>query len=516
MRKQFNITGTCNPQLHYMVDTPGRFEAVTRLIDEGRYFTINRARQFGKTTLLEMIWRKLSDRYLVIPLSFEGVGDSAFESESGFVGMFIRQVARYLTATEKDPALARVWQEGMPETIEGLSAVVTAFTKASAKPVLLTIDEVDKSADNQLFLNFLGMLRNKYLERNILGPSSTFHSVILAGVYDVKNLKIKLRPDAEKKFNSPWNIAADFDVNMSFQPEEIAQMLEDYEGDVHTGMDIKSVSEEIYRYTGGYPAMVSRLCKNIDERLDRDWSSAGIKEAVKLLLTGDNILLDDLSKNLENYPELRSFLYDISVNGVDYTWNMVDPLVKFASLFSYIRNNGGKVRIFNTIYEEALYYYYTGAYQRENSAKFSPFQLNYVIDGRLNMEYVLDRFSALMHQEYRTEDGEFLERQGRLVFLSFLKPIINGKGFYYVEPQTRDNKRMDIVINYGTEEFVLELKLWKGEKYEQRGREQLAEYLAVRGMDEGYLVTFDFTGNRIPRQPEWILQDGKRIFEVII
>ena len=41
---------------------------------------------------------------------------------------------------------------------------------------------------------------------------------------------------------------------------------------------------------------------------------------------------------------------------------------------------------------------------------------------------------------------------------------------------------------------------------------QLAEYLAIRGLDEGY----HFTGNRIPRQPEWILQDGKRIFEVII
>ena len=56
----------------------------------------------------------------------------------------------------------------------------------------------------------------------------------------------------------------------------------------------------------------------------------------------------------------------------------------------------------------------------------------------------------------------------------------------------------------------------KGEKYEQSGREQMAEYLAIRGLDEGYLITFDFTGNRIPRQPEWILQDGKRIFEVII
>lgn len=35
----------------------------------------------------------------------------------------------------------------------------------SEKEILLLIDEVDKSSDNQVFLNFLGMLRNKYLKR---------------------------------------------------------------------------------------------------------------------------------------------------------------------------------------------------------------------------------------------------------------------------------------------------------------------------------------------------------------
>ena len=62
------------------------------------------------------------------------------------------------------------------------------------------------------------------------------------------------------------------------------------------------------------------------------------------------------------------------------------------------------------------------------------------------MEYVLTRFRDLMLQEYRKNDEAFLERQGRLVFLTFLKPVINGTGFYYVEPQTRDNRRMDLVV----------------------------------------------------------------------
>ena len=67
-------------------------------------------------------------------------------------------------------------------------------------------DEVDKSSDNQIFLSFLGLLREKYLKCQ-QGKDVTFHSVILAGVYDIKTLKLKLHPQEESKYNSLWNIA---------------------------------------------------------------------------------------------------------------------------------------------------------------------------------------------------------------------------------------------------------------------------------------------------------------------
>ncbi|MBQ6956350.1 MAG: hypothetical protein IJP80_07025 [Bacteroidales bacterium] len=85
-----------------------------------------------------------------------------------------------------------------------------------------------------------------------------------------------------------------------------------------------------------------------------------------------------------------------------------------------------------------------------------------------------------------------------------------------MEPQTRDNRRMDLVVNYGQEEFVVELKIWRGNKYEERGRDQLAGYLATRGLKEGYLVTFDFSKNRQAAEPQWLEVNGRRIFEVII
>ena len=499
-----------------MVDSEKRFRAIEDLIDAGEYFTINRARQYGKTTTLYMIWRRLSDRYLVIPLSFEGLGDSPFASEEAFVRTFSNLMVRYLTSQKEDNAPIDIWQNNTAKSMDELTLLITDFCRKAPKPVVVTIDEVDKSSDNQLFLNFLGMLRNRYLERDLQGMSSTFHSVILAGVYDVKNLKVKLRPEAEKKYNSPWNIAADFNIDMTFHPEEIAQMLSDYEKDEHTGMDIPAVSEEIYKYTTGYPFLVSKLCKVIDEQLDKDWTVSGVQTATKQTILEKNTLFTSLTKNLENYPELKQFIFAISVNGEEVTYDVNNPVMDFATMFSIIKFDARrKVRIHNIIFEEVLNNYFI-AEQTINSLGRLRLQMSYVRNGRLDMELVITRFAELMHEEYRESTVPFLEKEGRLLFLTFLKPIINGTGFYYVEPQTRDNRRMDLVVTYGSEEFIIELKIWRGEKYEEQGRDQLASYLTARGTAEGYLVTFDFSKRRKATEPRWIENQGKRIFEVTI
>ena len=155
MRKKFNITGSCNPEWHYMVDTPARFAIVEQLIDGGEYFTINRARQYGKTTTLQMIWRKMSDRYLVIPLSFEGTADEMFESHAAFAKMFAEKMAYWLELLKQDEALVNLWKNAESSNLDELSKVISQFTSSCPNPVVLTIDEVDKSSDNQLFLSFL-------------------------------------------------------------------------------------------------------------------------------------------------------------------------------------------------------------------------------------------------------------------------------------------------------------------------------------------------------------------------
>ena len=465
--------------------------------------------------MLQMIRRKLSDKYLVIKTSFEGLGDESFKGIPEFVTTFCSLMTGFLKNIGIENEVRSVFERKDLTSFEELSNVITRFCEASPKPTVLLIDEVDKSSDNQLFLNFIGMLRNKYLERNE-GLGSTFHSVVLAGVYDVKNLKLKLRSDAERKYNSPWNIAADFKVDMTFHPEEIAQMLGDYENDMHTGMDIKAVSEEIYKYTFGYPFLVSKLCKVIDEELDQNWTIEGVQEATKQTILEKNTLFTSLTKSLEEYPELKRFIYSISILGDTVTYDINNPVMDFATMFSIIKYDANrKVRIHNIIFEEVLNNYFIAEQSIADMGKLR-LQYNYVKDDVLDMEMVVRRFTDLMHEEYRESTVPFLEREGRLLFLTFLKPVINGTGFYYVEPQTRDNRRMDLVVTYGKKEFIVELKIWHGDKYEQSGRDQLSEYLAVKGLEEGYLVTFDFSKNKVESEPHWIEHNGKRLFEAII
>ena len=521
MAKQFNITGSCNPERHYMVDSPERFQRIKAMIDAGDYFTINRGRQFGKTTTLNMIWRQLSNQYLVIPLSFEGIGETPFSSAPNFAHTFCSMISRYLKQKGIDEQYSSILDKPSISSFDDLSESLTLFCKSYPKPIILMIDEVDKSSDNQLFLSFIGMLRNKYLEREN-GLGSTFHSVILAGVYDVKNLKIKLRPDEEKKYNSPWNIATDFNVDMSFAPDEIAQMLSDYEHDHSTGMDMNIISKEIHKFTSGYPFLVSKICKVIDEEIDRDWTANGVMRAVKLIVDQKNTLFDSLTKNLENDKAFKDFIYAISMLDANITFTFSNPLIEMGNMFSYIkRGPDNNVMMHNLIFEEVVHNHFVAEELIASQAKFTPYndKDQYIFNKHLDMEHVIHRFVDFLHEEFRKEDINFLEQQGRLLFLSFLKPIINGTGTYYVEPQTRDNKRMDLIVNYNNEEFVVELKIWRGQKYEEKGENQLAEYLAIRGLEKGFLITFDFSDKQRKKDaiaPTWINCKGKQILEAIV
>lgn len=50
MDRFFNVNGDCKPGQHYMVDIRAKLDEIKKMVERGEYFTINRARQYGKTT----------------------------------------------------------------------------------------------------------------------------------------------------------------------------------------------------------------------------------------------------------------------------------------------------------------------------------------------------------------------------------------------------------------------------------------------------------------------------------
>lgn len=521
MCKKFNTTGLCLPELHYMVDIEERLEEIGDMIDEGEYFTINRARQFGKTTTLWSLKEKLKERYEVLLISFEGMTKEVFRNETTFCRRFYGLLSNLFRYEKSSGIPVNIMKEcnkqrssdAEDNDLLHLSEFISELCTEADRPVVLMIDEIDQAGNYEIFTGFLGMLRDKFLKRSIY---PTFQSVILAGVQDIKNIKARIRPEGEHQYNSPWNIAADFDVDMSLSKQGIAGMLREYEREHHIDMDIQEMSSLIYEYTSGYPFLVSRICKLLDERVSKAeyfaekqgrqttdnsrkdsrtaWTKEGFLAAVRMLLTEENTLFESLDNKLMDFPELKEMLKDLLLRGRTIEYVPGDLGIRMAVMFGFVTLENGMAVISNRIFETRLYNGFLAEQARRMEfSQIAPDEKDqFFVDGRLDMDLVLHKFVLHYTELFGDSNEKFLEDNGRCIFLLYLKPIINGTGNYYIEARTRTNRRTDVIIDIRGEQHVIELKLWRGMEYNRRGEEQLIDYLDTYHLRRGYMVSFNF------------------------
>ena len=520
--KAFTTTGVCTKENNYMVDITDRLVKMKAMVDAGNYFTVTRARQYGKTTTLNALYYYLQDDYIVINLSFEGIGDAGFSSEQTFVKAFCRKLKRETRAglvipdnikIQIDDFLSRTEEQAQ---LDELFDTLYDWCYESEKEIVLFIDEVDSATNNQVFLDFLAQLRDGYLRRQSRGIP-TFKSVILAGVTDIKSLKRKIRPDEAHKFNSPWNIAADFNIDMSLPVEGITGMLDEYENDHHTGMDTAKIAQEIFDYTSGYPFLVSRICQIIDTELNI-WTVSGISEAVKRILLEKNTLFDSLMGKVYDNKPLSDTLQSILFSGERIAYNIYNVAAMDGEMYGFLTNKDGATVISNRIFEVMLYNYYLSLNEMKNSPisrSGSDSKEMFIEGGRLNMNRLLEHYITVFDDIYEGKAESFSEEEGRRRFLLFIRPVINGTGNYYVESRTRNNERMDIVIDYLGERFVVELKIWRGEAYHEKGEQQLANYLDYYHLDKGYMLTYSFNKSKNTNLTTKTIQD-KTLIEAFV
>lgn len=518
MERSFNITGACNPQEHYMVNLNSRLAEIKKMVDAGKYFVINRGRQYGKTTTLNALENYLSQDYIVVNMDFQFLDASDFENTETFVTAFAQELSELVNEEYQI-------SEGLSEQLRKIADGADGFTRMAnlfkwlslwcrntSKPIVLIIDEVDSASNNQVFLDFLAQLRGYYLNRN---KKPTFHSVILAGVHDIRNLRQKIRTDAEHKHNSPWNIASPFEVDMNFSPDDIAGMLTDYENDHHTGMDIPKISQLIYDYTSGYPVLVAEFCKSMDEL--SDWSSHGIIEANKQLLIKKTPLFESLIGKLEDNESLRKLMHGILFKGQKIPYNPDDATIDDAFMYGFVKNEHGLIAVANRVFEVRIYNWFISL-ETTDSLIFAEGvndKSQFISGNQLNMELILEKFILHFNDIYGSQPDKFKEDDGRKLFLLYLRPIINGTGNYYIEAQTRDQRRTDVIIDYLGKQYIIEMKIWHGNEYNTQGEKQLSEYLNYYHIDKGYLLSFNFNKNKQSGM-HTIELNGRTIVEAIV
>lgn len=511
-KRVFNTTGICDPAEHYMVDLTQRLSEVRKLVDEKKYFTINRARQFGKTTTLHALAEYLSQDYLVISMDFQmQMSDAKFRNENSFSQAFARAFENSFRITEsgKSPeyqAALKVFTEEWQESGEQFELVelfqaLSNLCAVIPKKIVLMIDEVDSATNNQVFLDFLAQLRGYYINRSRF---ATFQSVILAGVCDIRNLKRKMRPDEEHKDNSPWNIAADFDIDMSFSGEQINSMLLDYASEHDSAIDTNLIAKEIYDYTSGYPYLVSRLCQLLDEMykagMHDSWTHAGILEAVRKLVRESNSLFEDMAKKVKDYPDLGVMLRDILFCGKGIPFNLGTELVSIGAMFGFLKDEDGQVAISNRIFEIWFYNLFIAQDAIDSKTYDAGQQLKgqFVTESGLDVEKILKKFVEHFTESFGNSTDAFVEENGRKLFMLYIRPLINGIGNYYIETRTRSMGRTDLIIDYLGKQYIIEMKIWHGNEYNTRGEEQLLGYLNDYHLERGYMLSFNFNRNKKP------------------
>ena len=122
-------------------------------------------------------------------------------------------------------------------------------------------------------------------------------------------------------------------------------------------------------------------------------------------------------------------------------------------------------------------------------------------DGRIEMLLLLDNFKDFIARAgYRIlqvpeTPQEFIGQYLLSAYLDQFVRTIGGAMFLEV-PTGRG--RMDLLISFNGQKYIVETKIWEGHRRYAAGKKQLAAYLKSEGATEGYYVVFDHRRNPEP------------------
>jgi len=484
--REFNITGSIIPEKHYYVDLQPELAKIDELIEKGTYFVINRPRQCGKTTLLHFLRRRIMDSSSYFPalLSFELFAQRAEMPEAEFY----RQLANLVF---KETRFASEGKQLPPEINDRFAFFdwLRRLCQPRPKKLVLLIDEID-AVPETVVIGFLANLRAMYLDRQ---REPAPHSIALAGVHDIKNLKARYRDETRSLGSaSPFNIAIDYHL----PPFSLANIRQYYlEHTQETGQQFEdAVFSRVHHVTNGHPWLVSVLAKIMVKELvlnrKETISLSHAEAAIQRLIASRNANFESLYNNARK-PEILPVVLDL-LTGRRREFNIHADNIDLGVSYGIFSEASQQLVLGNPIYAQVLYKHFKEELEGEDIQKLVEGNRLHSRNGVLDFPRVLEKFQAFMKAKGTTlvKHPTFKEATAQLLFLSYLDLLVNGKGWTFKEVPSGKG-RIDVLCVYGQQKEVVELKLWYGARRYSEGLDQLAGYLESENLKRGYLLVFD-------------------------
>ncbi|MEL6462239.1 MAG: AAA family ATPase [Cyanobacteria bacterium J06621_15] len=536
MSRWFNIAGPCQEDIHYMLSPTRRLPDLENLIQQRSYFVIHAPRQTGKTTAMLALAQQLTATgdYAAVMISVE-VG-SAFNNdpsaaELAILGTWYDTISIRLPDELQPPALNQQQKEQPGRRIR---AFLQAWAKASTKPLIIFIDEIDSLQDDTL-ISVLRQLRDGFPNRPQYFPSS----VGLIGLRDVRDYKVASGgsetvavdgfPGISKLLNpkggrlntaSPFNIKVSSITLRNFNAEEVAELYQQHTED--TGQVFTpEASATAFDLTQGQPWLVNALAKEVVEKIVKDRNIAITKEhilqAKEILITRRDTHLDSLAERLRE-PRIKAIIEPM-LAGLELGDIPNDDIQFVIDLGLCTMHPYGGLTIANPIYREVLPRVLTVT-PMASLPMIAPTWLT--PDGELNKDALLEAFIKFWRQHGEPLLGStgYHEIAPHLVLMAFLHRVVNGGGTLERE-YAIGSDRMDLCLKYGSTTLGIELKVWREKKRDpqEQGIEQLESYLARLGLNEGWLLVFDRRKNALPMEErlstQVVVTDNQRAITVI-
>ena len=508
----FNTAGPVRPDDHYTIQPLDRVDVdeLLSLIRAKQYFVLHAPRQTGKTSALIALRDLLNSgeagNFRCVHTNVE-VGQVARDDTARGIRAILGSLADSAMLLGDDYP-AGIWLDVLadmgPEN--ALKGLLVRWCVANPVPLVLLVDEIDSLVGDTL-LSVLRQLRAGYDQR----PEAFPQSVVLCGVRDIRDYRIRSSAGEVIAGGSPFNVAAKSLRMGDFTEAETRALMAQHTEE--TGQRFSPAAlEAVWTQTRGQPWLVNALCAGacFDNKAGRDRSRAievdDVYAAREELILSRRTHLDQLAHKLEEERVRR----------------VVEPLLSGGEVrhdgrdLEYVRDLGlvaaaDPPRIANPIYREVVPREL--GYVLQSSLDI---QVAWYVDdgGRLDVTKLLSAFRTFFgeHAEHWLGHlGAYREAAPQLILQSYLQRVVNGGGRIERE-YGLGRGRTDLLVLWPREagqpsdlweRFVVECKVLRDTDRKslawtvEKGVKQTLEYMAQCGAKEGHLVVMDRrTGDR--------------------